>query len=109
MVESVFDNRAKVTCFAYGQTGSGKTYTMIGDENKNVKGLYLLASRDIYARLREPQFMGFKVYVSFFEIYCGKLYDLLNRRENLFPRVDGKGNVSKRLAKNPLKFKKLSF
>ena len=31
--------------------------------------------------------------VSFFEIYAGKLYDLLNGRQKLCPREDGKQNV----------------
>jgi kinesin family protein 2/24 len=93
MVDSVFTTCAKVTCFAYGQTGSGKTYTMIGDEKKNVHGLYFLAARDIFKKIKEPQYAGFKIYIAFFEIYCGKLFDLLNQRQNLFAREDGNKNV----------------
>lgn len=66
---------------------------MIGDEKKNVSGLYLLAARDIFQKLKEPAYTGFKVYVAFFEIYCGKLYDLLNSRKILHAREDGKKNV----------------
>ena len=50
IVEAAF-NRARVTCFAYGQTGSGKTYTMLGDYNDRVPGLYLLAAYDIFCLL----------------------------------------------------------
>jgi kinesin family protein 2/24 len=50
IVEAAF-NRSKVTCFAYGQTGSGKTYTMLGDVEQRVPGLYLLAAYDIFALL----------------------------------------------------------
>jgi len=32
--------------------------------------------------------------VSFFEIYCGKLYDLLNDRKLLQLRMDGKEKVN---------------
>jgi len=47
LVNSAF-NGSKVTCFAYGQTGSGKTYTMMGEEEKNIPGLYLLATKDVF-------------------------------------------------------------
>ena len=81
----------KVSCFAYGQTGSGKTYTMIGD-SKN-EGLYLLAAKDLF------KFIGsnneeLHINVSYFEIYCGKLYDLLNNRKKLHAREDAKSNIN---------------
>ena len=34
------------------------------------------------------------VWLSFYEIYCGKLYDLLNDRNILFAREDAKSNVN---------------
>jgi kinesin family protein 2/24 len=34
-----------------------------------------------------------QVYVSFYEIYCGKLYDLLNERKHLHARENAKSNV----------------
>lgn len=55
IVEAAF-NRAKVTCFAYGQTGSGKTYTMLGDVQDKVPGLYLLAAYDIFSIIEQPQY-----------------------------------------------------
>lgn len=42
---------AKVSCFAYGQTGSGKTYTMKGDMEKGVPGLYYLGAKEIFRYL----------------------------------------------------------
>lgn len=63
--------------------GSGKTYTMLGDQEKGVPGLYLLASYDIFGFLETPQFEHLTITISFFEIYCGKLYDLLNDRNQL--------------------------
>ncbi len=86
---------AKVSCFAYGQTGSGKTYTMIGDYNdgKQVDGLYVLASQDIFKKLSQPKYGNLRVFASFYEIYCGKLYDLLNKRAKLEAREDAKQNV----------------
>ncbi len=35
----------------------------------------------------------YRVYVSFYEIYCAKLYDLLNGRGIVHCREDGKANV----------------
>ena len=89
MIEAAF-NKTKVTCFAYGQTGSGKTYTMIGIKNK-IPGLYLLAAYDIFSLLEN--YSNLSIWVSFYEIYCGKLYDLLNGRKMLTAREDGKQNI----------------
>nr|QWT43329.1 kinesin-like protein KIN13C [Citrullus lanatus] len=78
--------RTKATCFAYGQTGSGKTFTM--------KPLPLKASKDILRLMHHTyRNQGFHLFVSFFEIYGGKLYDLLNDRKKLCMREDGKQQV----------------
>ncbi|XP_031252782.1 kinesin-like protein KIN-13B isoform X2 [Pistacia vera] len=78
--------RTKATCFAYGQTGSGKTYTM--------KPLPLKASRDILRLMHHTyRNQGFQLFVSFFEIYGGKLFDLLSDRKKLCMREDGKQQV----------------
>jgi len=53
-----------------------------------VPGLYLLASYDVIDLLN--QYSDLELYISFFEIYCGKLYDLLNNREIVFCREDAK-------------------
>ncbi|CAJ2661252.1 kinesin-like protein KIN-13B isoform X2 [Trifolium pratense] len=85
IVPIIFE-RTKATCFAYGQTGSGKTYTM--------KPLPLKASRDILRLMHHTyRNQGFQLFVSFFEIYGGKLYDLLNERKKLCMREDGKQQV----------------
>ncbi|XP_067377374.1 kinesin-like protein KIF24 isoform X2 [Channa argus] len=79
----------KATCFAYGQTGAGKTHTMLGSSPRR-PGLYALAVRDIFAYLSTTHTHSpLLVYVSFFEIYCGQLYDLLDHRKRLFAREDG--------------------
>ena len=89
MIEAAF-NKTKVTCFAYGQTGSGKTYTMMGVKNK-IPGLYLLAGYDIFSLLQN--YNNLTIWVSFYEIYCGKLFDLLNERKVLTARENGKQNI----------------
>ncbi|XP_056275216.1 uncharacterized protein LOC130196855 isoform X2 [Pseudoliparis swirei] len=81
-------NGGKATCFAFGQTGAGKTHTMLGSPLR--PGLYALAVLDIFAYLSTtPMHSPLLVYVSFFEIYCGQLYDLLDHRKRLFAREDG--------------------
>ncbi|KNH07386.1 MCAK-like kinesin [Perkinsela sp. CCAP 1560/4] len=87
LIDTVFEG-GKATCFAYGQTGSGKTHTMLGKGGE--PGIYVLAAEEILNRL-EP---SMSVRASFFEIYAGKLYDLLNQRGMLHCREDGKGNVN---------------
>uniref|UniRef100_A0A803J3L8 Kinesin-like protein KIF24 n=1 Tax=Xenopus tropicalis TaxID=8364 RepID=A0A803J3L8_XENTR len=88
LIQHVF-NGGNATCFAYGQTGAGKTHTMIGTQ-KN-PGLYALAAKDIFQQLATVQLKSdCKVWISFYEIYCGQLYDLLNERKRLYAREDGK-------------------
>ncbi|KAL1804795.1 hypothetical protein ACET3Z_027863 [Daucus carota] len=85
IIPMIFE-RTKATCFAYGQTGSGKTFTM--------QPLPLKASEDIF-RLMHYNYrnQGYQLFVSFFEIYGGKLFDLLNDRKKLCIREDGKQQV----------------
>ncbi|KAK2994506.1 hypothetical protein RJ640_001455 [Escallonia rubra] len=79
--------RTKATCFAYGQTGSGKTYTM--------QPLPLRAAEDLVRILHQPTYRNqrFKLWLSYFEIYGGKLFDLLSDRRKLCMREDGRQQV----------------
>ena len=54
---------------------------MMGISDGSVPGLYLLAAYDIIGTL--ASFPDYYLQVSFYEIYCGKLYDLLNERKLL--------------------------
>lgn len=56
-------------------------------------GLYVLAARDIFSLLKQPQYQHLSAWIGFYEIYQGQLYDLLNDRKKLFAREDGKQNV----------------
>ena len=71
-----------VTCFAYGQTGSGKTYTMKGIESLAIDSLF----KEIKGTNKKYEF-----FISFFEIYGGRLYDLLNNKNKLQVFDDSKG------------------
>lgn len=54
---------------------------MMGDIRRDVDGLYQMATKDIYWYLEDPTYKSLKVGVSFYEIYCDKIFDLLNGRE----------------------------
>ncbi|XP_063740977.1 kinesin-like protein KIF2C isoform X2 [Eleginops maclovinus] len=88
LVQSIFEG-GMATCFAYGQTGSGKTHTMggdfIGKQQNNAKGIYALAAQDVFTHINHKRYANLElsVYVSFFEIYNGKVYDLLNKKTKL--------------------------
>lgn len=64
---------------------------MIGSnkEKQNTPGLFLLAARDMFSKLGQMK-SYLEVWVSFYEIYSGKLFDLLNEREILHVREDAK-------------------
>ena len=92
------------TIFAYGQTGSGKTYTMMGSNMTGIVaktavhdesnlGLYYLAAQDVFEMLDRPQFSNLSITVSLFEIYAGKLFDLLNDRKQVKCLEDHGGKI----------------
>ncbi|RKP33473.1 kif1c protein, partial [Dimargaris cristalligena] len=77
------------TCiFAYGQTGSGKSYTMVGYGED--RGLTPLTCGALFERIdaNSDPHLKFNVEVSYIEIYCEKVRDLLN--------PNGKGNLKVR-------------
>uniref|UniRef100_A0A7R9YS33 Kinesin-like protein n=1 Tax=Chlamydomonas euryale TaxID=1486919 RepID=A0A7R9YS33_9CHLO len=84
LVHTLFAN-GKASCFAYGQTGSGKTYTM--------NPLPIRSAADIMQYLALPKYQHLNLYVSCFEIYGNKVFDLLNARKKLNILEDGKKRV----------------
>ena len=72
-----------VTCFAYGQTGSGKTFTMKGIQDAAIYNIF-----DNFSDLQKILKKNFKFFISFFEIYSGRLYDLLNNRNKVMALED---------------------
>nr|CDS26220.1 kinesin protein KIF2A [Hymenolepis microstoma] len=98
LVESIFKG-GMATCFAYGQTGSGKTHTMGGEfHGKGLQncsnGIYALAARDVF-HLNVTKYCHEDLCVdaAFFEIYSGKVFDLLNKKTKLRVLEDGKNQV----------------
>ncbi|XP_047444455.1 kinesin-like protein KIF2C isoform X2 [Mugil cephalus] len=98
LVQSIFEG-SMATCFAYGQTGSGKTHTMGGDftgkQQNSAKGIYALAAQDVFTYLNHRKYanLDLSAYVSFFEIYNGKVYDLLNKKAKLRVLEDDRQQV----------------
>ncbi|KAJ8011971.1 hypothetical protein DPEC_G00063860 [Dallia pectoralis] len=98
LVQTVFDG-GMATCFAYGQTGSGKTHTMGGDftgkSQNSTKGIYALAAQDVFTLLKQRSYAALDLcpYVTFFEIYNSKVFDLLNKKAKLRVLEDEKQQV----------------
>lgn len=98
LIKTIFEG-GFATCFAYGQTGSGKTHTMGGDFNgKNQdcqKGIYAMAAADVFRLANSAKYKHLDLVVSssFFEIYSGKVFDLLNNKAKLRILEDGKQQV----------------
>ncbi|XP_022253270.1 kinesin-like protein KIF2A [Limulus polyphemus] len=98
LVQTIFEG-GMATCFAYGQTGSGKTHTMGGDflgkSQDCTKGIYALAAKDVFRFLNSAKYQSEDLIVtsSFFEIYSGKVFDLLNNKSKLRVLEDGKQQV----------------
>ncbi|XP_042178520.1 kinesin-like protein KIF1A isoform X6 [Oncorhynchus tshawytscha] len=85
-----------VCIFAYGQTGSGKSYTMMGKPDlKNQEGIIPLMCEDLFTKFNDSNNDNSKSYsveVSYMEIYCERVRDLLNPKN--------KGNL--RVREHPL-------
>ncbi|XP_029564149.1 kinesin-like protein KIF1A isoform X15 [Salmo trutta] len=85
-----------VCIFAYGQTGSGKSYTMMGKPDlKDQEGIIPLMCEDLFTKFNDSNNDNSKSYsveVSYMEIYCERVRDLLNPKN--------KGNL--RVREHPL-------
>ncbi|XP_060826341.1 kinesin-like protein Klp10A isoform X7 [Bombus pascuorum] len=98
LVQTIFEG-GMATCFAYGQTGSGKTHTMGGDFNGKTqdckRGIYAMVAKDVFKCLKLVKYrpLNLVISASFFEIYSGKVFDLLKDKEKLRVLEDGKQQV----------------
>uniref|UniRef100_A0A8C2B4F9 plus-end-directed kinesin ATPase n=1 Tax=Cyprinus carpio TaxID=7962 RepID=A0A8C2B4F9_CYPCA len=84
-----------VCIFAYGQTGAGKSYTMMGKQEKDQEGIIPLLCEDLFTKINGKNTdnnMSYSVEVSYMEIYCERVRDLLNPKN--------KGNL--RVREHPL-------
>ncbi|XP_071343292.1 kinesin-like protein KIF1A isoform X13 [Trachinotus anak] len=79
-----------VCIFAYGQTGAGKSYTMMGKQDvKDQQGIIPLLCEDLFTKINynTDNSMSYSVEVSYMEIYCERVRDLLNPKNKGHLRV----------------------
>ncbi|XP_061592379.1 kinesin-like protein KIF1B isoform X23 [Cololabis saira] len=84
-----------VCIFAYGQTGAGKSYTMMGKQEEGQEGIIPMLCEDLFEKINEEtnkDELSYSVEVSYMEIYCERVRDLLNPKN--------KGNL--RVREHPL-------
>ncbi|KAM4770322.1 kinesin-like protein KIF1A isoform 12-T12 [Cyanocitta cristata] len=93
MLQHAFEGY-NVCIFAYGQTGAGKSYTMMGKQEKDQQGIIPQLCEDLFSRINDTtnDNMSYSVEVSYMEIYCERVRDLLNPKN--------KGNL--RVREHPL-------
>ncbi|XP_061509103.1 kinesin-like protein unc-104 isoform X4 [Anopheles gambiae] len=79
MLQHSFDGY-NVCIFAYGQTGAGKSYTMMGKQEDGQEGVIPMICKDLFRRIQETESddLKYSVEVSYMEIYCERVRDLLN-------------------------------
>uniref|UniRef100_A0A673LDW2 Kinesin-like protein KIF1C n=1 Tax=Sinocyclocheilus rhinocerous TaxID=307959 RepID=A0A673LDW2_9TELE len=78
-----------VCIFAYGQTGAGKSYTMMGKQDPGQQGIIPQMCEDLFRQTADntdPD-LSFSVEVSYMEIYCERVRDLLNPKSRGALRV----------------------
>uniref|UniRef100_A0A4W6C6R3 plus-end-directed kinesin ATPase n=1 Tax=Lates calcarifer TaxID=8187 RepID=A0A4W6C6R3_LATCA len=84
-----------VCIFAYGQTGAGKSYTMMGKQEEGQEGIIPMLCEDLFEKINDDcnkEELSYSVEVSYMEIYCERVRDLLNPKN--------KGNL--RVREHPL-------
>ncbi|GMF54992.1 unnamed protein product [Phytophthora fragariaefolia] len=88
-----------VTVLAYGQTGSGKTYTIGGSEaeSESSDGLIPHFLRDIFEVLRKEASLKTTAKVSFLEIYCDEIRDLLVDANNATRQNNSRQSLGQKL------------
>uniref|UniRef100_A0A0N5A8N5 Kinesin-like protein unc-104 n=1 Tax=Syphacia muris TaxID=451379 RepID=A0A0N5A8N5_9BILA len=80
MLDHAFEGY-NVCIIAYGQTGSGKSYTMMGKPNDdNEMGIIPRLCKNLFQKIHEntDTNVNYSVEVSYMEIYCERVRDLLN-------------------------------
>ena len=76
-----------------GNNFTGMNCTTPANADLSNLGLYYMAALDIFHALQSPEYESYTIHVSLFEIYGGKLFDLLNGRFAVKCLEDSKGNV----------------
>ncbi|XP_075459658.1 kinesin-like protein KIF1B isoform X20 [Ascaphus truei] len=90
MLQHAFEGY-NVCIFAYGQTGSGKSYTMMGKQEETQAGIIPQLCEDLFEKINDnnEDDVSFSVEVSYMEIYCERVRDLLNPKNKGKPACAG--------------------
>ncbi|KAG7472762.1 hypothetical protein MATL_G00112370 [Megalops atlanticus] len=93
MLQHAFEGY-NVCIFAYGQTGAGKSYTMMGKQEEGQEGIIPQLCEELFEKINDnsKEEISYSVEVSYMEIYCERVRDLLNPKN--------KGNL--RVREHPL-------
>ncbi|XP_069039784.1 kinesin-like protein KIF1B isoform X17 [Lepisosteus oculatus] len=93
MLQHAFEGY-NVCIFAYGQTGAGKSYTMMGKQEEGQEGIIPQLCEELFEKINDNnnEEISYSVEVSYMEIYCERVRDLLNPKN--------KGNL--RVREHPL-------
>ncbi|KAG8189809.1 hypothetical protein JTE90_026115 [Oedothorax gibbosus] len=77
-----------VCIFAYGQTGAGKSYTMMGKQEDGQEGIIPHICKDLFRKIKSTnEDTLYSIEVSYMEIYCERVRDLLNPKNKNNLRV----------------------
>ncbi|XP_064159925.1 kinesin-like protein KIF1C isoform X10 [Anguilla rostrata] len=88
MLQHAFEGY-NVCIFAYGQTGAGKSYTMMGKQEEGQEGIIPLLCEELFEKISDNcnEEISYSVEVSYMEIYCERVRDLLNPKNKGHLRV----------------------
>ncbi|CAM4814077.1 unnamed protein product [Rotaria magnacalcarata] len=102
MLEHAFEGY-NVCIFAYGQTGAGKSYTMMGKNESDQQGIIPRLCGELFERIissssqKKPHYT---VEVSYMEIYCERVRDLLSPKKSQSTNVGSSHNL--RVREHPI-------
>ncbi|CAF4112201.1 unnamed protein product [Rotaria sp. Silwood2] len=110
MLEHSFEGY-NVCIFAYGQTGAGKSYTMMGKNEPEQQGVIPRLCGDLFDRINSSSPLSslpsssyikprYTVEVSYMEIYCERVRDLLSPKKSQTTGVGSSHNL--RVREHPI-------
>jgi len=103
MLEHAFEGY-NVCIFAYGQTGAGKSFTMMGKNESEQQGIIPRLCGELFERITPTNTSKIKprytVEVSYMEIYCERVRDLLSPKKSQSTNMGGSHNL--RVREHPI-------
>ena len=101
MLQHAFEGY-NVCIFAYGQTGAGKSYTMMGRNEADEQGVIPRLCGELFDRITSSSRAQplYTVEVSYMEIYCERVRDLLSPKKSPTTHVGSSHNL--RVREHPI-------